>query len=136
VILAFATAAPDTCCRLAITPERKGQIVEELVFLVKGSSSDAYEVTFIKDGSSLTALCTCPAGQFGNFCKHRIAILDGKSDSISSGNADQAPTVTEWLVGTDVEAALSELRAAEKTTECAKEELAALKKKLARAMNS
>ncbi len=110
--------------------------MEELVFFVKGSSSNVYEVTFIKDGSSLTALCTCPAGQFGNSCKHRIAILDGKSDSISSANADQAPTVTEWLVGTDVEAALSELRAAEKTTECAKEDLAALKKKLARAMNS
>lgn len=110
--------------------------MEELIFSVKGSSPEPYEVTFIKDGSSLTALCTCPAGQFGSYCKHRIAILDGKSDSISSGNADQAPTVTEWLVGTDVEAALSELRAAEKTTECAKEELAALKKKLARAMNS
>ncbi len=110
--------------------------MEELIFSVKGSSPEPYEVTFIKDGSSLTALCTCPAGQFGSYCKHRIAILDGKSDSISSGNADQAPTVTEWLVGTDVEAALSELRAAEKTTECAKEDLAALKKKLARAMNS
>jgi len=110
--------------------------VEELIFSVKGSSPEPYEVTFIKDGSSLTALCTCPAGQFGSYCKHRIAILDGKSDSISSGNADQVSTVTEWLVGTDVEAALSELRAAEKTTECAKEDLAALKKKLARAMNS
>ncbi len=110
--------------------------MEELIFSVKGSSPEPYEVTFIKDGSSLTALCTCPAGQFGSYCKHRIAILDGKSDLISSDNADQAPTVTEWLVGTDVEAALSELRAAEKTTECAKEDLAALKKKLARAMNS
>ncbi len=110
--------------------------MEELIFSVKGSSPEPYEVTFIKDGSSLTALCTCPAGQFGSYCKHRIAILDGKSDSISSGNADQAPTETEWLVGTDVEAALTELRAAEKTTECAKADLAALKKKLARAMNS
>ncbi len=110
--------------------------MEELIFSVKGSSPEPYEVTFIKDGSSLTALCTCPAGQFVSYCKHRIAILDGKSDSISSGNADQAPTVAEWLVGTDVEAALFELRAAEKTTECAKADLAALKKKLARAMNS
>jgi len=110
--------------------------VEELIFSVKGSTPEPYEVTFIKDGSSLTALCTCPAGQFGSYCKHRIAILDGKSDSISSGNADQALTVTEWLVGTDVEAALSELRAAENSTECAKEDLAALKKNLARAMNS
>jgi len=110
--------------------------VEELVFLVQGSSSNEYEVTFIKDGASLTALCSCPAGQFGNFCKHRVAILDGKSDSISSGNADQVPTVAEWLAGTDVEAALVALREAEKTAGFAKEELAALKKKLARAMNS
>ena len=110
--------------------------MEELVFLVKGSSSDAYEVTFIKDGASLTALCTCPAGQFGNFCKHRIAILDGKHGAISSENADLASKVTEWLVGTDVETALSELRDAEKNKECAKDDLAALKRKLARAMNS
>jgi len=110
--------------------------VEELVFLVKGSSSDAYEITFIKDGASLTALCTCPAGQYGNFCKHRIAILDGKADAISSSNADQVPTVTEWLVGTDVEEALCELREAEEITAYPKDEMAVLKKRLARAMNS
>lgn len=110
--------------------------MEQLVFLVKGSSSDAYEVTFIKDDTSLTALCTCPAGQFGNFCKHRVTILDGNAGSISSDNADRVPTVMEWLVGTDVEAALSALREAEKTAGVAKADLAALKKKLARAMNS
>jgi len=110
--------------------------VEELVFLVKGSSPAGYEVTFIKDGDSLTALCTCPAGQYGNFCKHRIAILDGKFDSISSENVDQAPTVAKWLEGTDVESALSELRAMEKTAGHTKDDLVALKRKLARAMNS
>ena len=110
--------------------------MEQLIFNVKGSSSDAYEVTFIKDGSSLTALCTCPAGQFGNSCKHRVAILDGKSASVSSDNANQVATVTQWLVGSDVEAALAELRAGEKNSECSKDDIAALKKKLARAMNS
>ena len=110
--------------------------MKELVFVVKGSSSGTYEITFIKDGDSLTALCTCPAGQFGNFCKHRIAILDGKSESISGDNADQVPTVTGWLVGTDVEAALAKLREAEKITAFPKDELAILKRKLARAMNS
>ncbi len=110
--------------------------MEQLVFHVKGSSADAYEITFIKDGASLTALCTCPAGQFGNSCKHRVAILDGKSESISSDNAASVPVVTEWLVGTDVETALGELRAAEKNKDRSKEDVAALKKKLARAMNS
>jgi len=110
--------------------------LEELVFLVKGSSSDAYEITFIKDGASLTALCTCPAGQYGNYCKHRVAILDGKSDSITGANADRVPTVTGWLVGTDVEAALLELREAEKAGGSDKSQIATLKRKLARAMNS
>lgn len=110
--------------------------MEQLIFHVKGSSSDAYEVTFIKDGASLTALCTCPAGQFGGSCKHRVAILDGKSASISGDNANQVATVTAWLVGTDVEAALAELREGEKNSECSKDDIAALKKKLARAMNS
>jgi len=110
--------------------------VEQLVFMVKGSSPEAYEITIIKDGTSLTALCTCPAGQFGNFCKHRVALLDGKTDSISSDNADKVPTVTSWLVGTDVEAALAELRGAEKNTKISKSDLAALKRKFARAMNS
>jgi len=110
--------------------------VQELIFSVKGSSSDNYEVTFIKDGTSLTALCTCPAGQFGNFCKHRVAILDGKAGSITSDNADQVPTVGEWLAGTDVEEALIALRRAEKDPDLDKKEISALKKKLARAMNS
>jgi len=110
--------------------------VEELVFLVKGSSSDAYEITFIKDGASLTAICTCPAGTFGNLCKHRVAILEGDVKAISSDNADKAPQVTEWLAGTDVEAALAELRNAEKSKEHSKDEIMALKRKLAKVMNS
>lgn len=110
--------------------------MEELIFLVKGSSKEPYEVTFIKDGDSLTALCTCPAGTYGNFCKHRISILDGNTQSISSDNAEQAPKIVDWLAGTDVEAALSEMRDAEKNSDPDKSVLNAAKKKLARAMNS
>lgn len=110
--------------------------MQELTFLVKGSSADAYEVTFIKDGSSLTAICTCPAGTYGNYCKHRISILDGNTQSISSANSSEVPTVVRWLSGTDVETALSEMRAAEKTGDPDKNVLNAAKRKLARAMNS
>ena len=110
--------------------------MEELVFLVKGSAADPYEVTFIKDGTSLTAICTCPAGTYGNFCKHRISILDGNTKAISSDNASQAATVVGWLSGTDVEAALSEMREAEKIADPDKKALNDAKRKLARAMNS
>lgn len=110
--------------------------MEEIRFLVKGSAADPYEVTFIKDGGSLTAICSCPAGEYGNFCKHRISILDGNSKAIVSDNVSQAPLVQEWLSGTDVEVALSELRDTEKAAESDKTAITAAKRKLARAMNS
>jgi len=108
----------------------------ELTFLVKGSSAEPYELTFIKDGDSLTALCTCPAGQYGNFCKHRISILDGNGQAIVSENADQVSTVVDWLQDTDVAAALVEFRGIDNKADDSKNALAMAKRKLARAMNS
>ena len=110
--------------------------LDELTFQVKGSSAEPYELTFIKDGDSLTALCSCPAGQYGNFCKHRIAILDGNSKAIVSDNQDQVATVTSWLQGTDVAAALTEFRVIEASKDASKSALMAAKRKLAKAMNS
>ena len=110
--------------------------MEEANFLVKGSGPKPYEVTFIKDGTSLTAICTCPAGTFGNLCKHRVAILDGDIKAISSENIDQVAKVTQWLVGSAVETVLAELRNAEKSGQHAKDEIMALKKKLAKVMNT
>jgi len=108
--------------------------VEELTIRVKGSSADPYETSFIKDGDSLTALCTCPAGSFGNFCKHRIAILDGKVAAVLEDDVRKVPTVVEWLAGTDVAAALISLREAEASKD--KDAIANAKRKLARAMNT
>lgn len=110
--------------------------MEELVFHVMGSAKEPYELIFIKDGDSLTAICSCPAGAHGNFCKHRIGILDGKPRGIVSDNAHKASMVVEWLAGTDVEAALTELREIEKDAEAPKSKIAAAKKNLARAMNT
>ena len=108
----------------------------ELIFRVKGSSAEPYELTFIKDGDSLTALCSCPAGEYGNVCKHRISILDGDSGAIVSDNVDGVQIITDWLRGTDVEAALAEFRDIEGSKDGPKSALVAARKKLARAMNS
>lgn len=110
--------------------------MDELTFRVKGSAKAPYEIIFIKDGDSLTAICNCPAGVHGNFCKHRIGILDGEAAGITSDNVEQVPTVVGWLAGTDVEEALLELRRLENEPDATKSGLAAARKKLARAMNS
>ena len=110
--------------------------MDQLIIMVNGSSKDPYELTFIKDGASLTAICTCPAGTFGNLCKHRVAILDGDTKAVVVDEADKFPKGVEWLAGTDVESALAKLRDVDATSSTAKDVLAAAKRDLARAMNS
>ena len=110
--------------------------MEELTILVKGSSSDPYELTFIKDGASLTALCNCPAGTFGNLCKHRVAILDGDGAAAVADDADKISRVVAWLAGTDVEAALAQLRDVEASDTATKSDLLAAPNPLSKAMNT
>ena len=108
--------------------------MNELSFLVKGSASDPYEATFLKEGNNLTALCTCMAGQNGQYCKHRFRILDGVTADIVSDNLSDVATVQSWLIGSDVEEAIMELAQAEKLVDTDKKAISAAKKKVARAM--
>lgn len=105
-----------------------------VTFQVQGSASEPYEVVFSREGSNLTATCTCPAGLVGQYCKHRFNILDGAVNGIVSNNESEVATVVGWLPGTDVEAAMKAVEAAEKEVERAKKAASAAKKALARVM--
>ncbi len=108
----------------------------QLEFLVKGSAKDPYEVIFIKDVENLTAICTCPAGTYGNVCKHRISIIDGDAKSVVSENAADVETIVAWVVGTDVEAALKEMRNAEAAGTGSTNALKVAKANLAKTLNN
>jgi uncharacterized Zn finger protein len=103
--------------------------MEEIRFLVQGSAEEPYNVTFRKSANNLSAYCTCPAGETGQICKHRINILCGITDGIVSENEAKVKVVNLWLKGTDVEVALTAVIDAEKKaresqagTYCCKEE--------------
>lgn len=108
--------------------------MESLSFLVQGSATEPYQVSFRKDGHNLSASCTCPAGAIGQYCKHRFNILDGVLDGIVSNNENEVVKVAEWLKGTDVESALNAVTEAEQEAERAKQRLSKAKKHLAAAM--
>ena len=108
--------------------------MKEIEFLVQGSAPEPYRVTFIKDKNNLNAFCTCPAGENGQHCKHRFAILAGDAKAIISKNKDQVATIRGWLPGTDLESALIELAEVEHEYDVAKERLKTAKKKIAQAM--
>ncbi len=107
----------------------------EVVFSVQGSAPEPYQVRFIKRSSTkLNAYCTCPAGQKGMHCKHRIRILAGYDNDIVSGNIGDVPRVAKWVVGTDLEAALDYVVTVEDQFKGLKKQLAAAKKAMAREM--
>ena len=108
--------------------------MEEINFLIQGSAPEPYEVTFLWDGSKLNALCTCPAGQNGQYCKHRIGILENTPSDIVSDNSESITQVLSWLEGTALESALSEYRQADEAFSDGKKPSSAAKKRLARAM--
>jgi len=109
----------------------------EIRFQVQGSAAEPYVVTFINRGNgNLSAHCTCPAGENGQYCKHRIAILNGDTAAIVSGNEHEVSMLASWFVGSDIESALKELATAERELERAKKEVSRLKKRLAEAMRT
>ena len=101
-----------------------------ITFDVQGSAAEPYQTTFFKDGDKISATCTCPAGQFGNLCKHRTGLLAGDSSAVVSDNSDQVSTVTTWIVGTETEANIAKLREAEKIAAKAKRDVTKAKKAL------
>jgi hypothetical protein len=105
--------------------------MEKLQFSIQGSAKEPYRVTFQKNGLNLSAYCTCPAGDNGQYCKHRLNILGGITEGIVSGNETDVEIVASWLSGTDVETAMNAVMDAEEKYEAAKRELSAAKKRLA-----
>ena len=106
----------------------------EISFRVAGSAAEPYEVTFLRTNGKVAAFCTCPAGENGQYCKHRLAIMEGCAAAIVGQNQGDIETVRAWLVGTELETALSEFRQAESVYEAAKTALGTAKKDLAKKM--
>jgi uncharacterized Zn finger protein len=110
--------------------------MKTLTFLVQGSAPEPYEVVFTITGEGITATCSCPAGKNGQYCKHRVSILQGSTASIVSGNAEAIQTVLAALPGTAIEAALADFQNAACEFERAKSADASAKKALAAALKS
>jgi len=113
----------------------KPPVGDTFEFLVQGSAPEPYVVSFRRrEAKNISAYCTCPAGESGMSCKHRIRILRGLLEGIVSKNTTDVSTVAGWLAGSDVEAALRTIDELEKETDRIKKALSAAKKALAQCL--
>jgi hypothetical protein len=108
--------------------------MDRIVFLVKGSSPQPYQVTFTKKGPNVSASCTCPAGENGQYCKHRFGILAGSDANLIDPNPEDVARIGSWLPGSDIETAWVEVKHLENEAEQIKVQLSKAKKALAKAM--
>lgn len=108
--------------------------MNEITSSVKGSSAEPYTVRFVKQSSGLSAYCSCPAGAAGQYCKHRMRILNGDEEGIVSDNRTEVVLVKSWLVGTTLEVAIQEVARSEQELDKLKTNLSIAKKKLSRLM--
>ena len=110
--------------------------MDRISFLVQGSASSPYLVSFSRLSNDISCQCTCPAGMKGKACKHRLRILRGSRENVLSDNLHEVSIVSSWLSGSRIESALLELERLELEYSKVKSELSAIKKKLGQAMES
>jgi hypothetical protein len=104
--------------------------MEKIEFKVQGREDEPYTVTINKVGSNLSAECTCAAGTYGSFCKHRVNIIKGNKDGIVSTNLSELPIVKKWFTGTIIEKNILEIEKTEAEIETLNKKVKGLKKQL------
>jgi len=72
----------------------------------KSSSGKApYMVQFIFESGTMKVKCNCPAGRFGNFCKHKFGLLRGNDywlhDEYDEDGYDNLQKIHAWVQKSD-----------------------------------
>lgn len=109
--------------------------MQEVMFEVAGSDGTLHEVRFMRDDEgNVTAHCTCLAGEYGNYCKHRIDIIEDRLQSIVGDNKNRAGDIQSWVAQSPLGDALFSVRKLEAEADRIKKELSQAKKVMARLM--
>lgn len=108
--------------------------MEQVRFEIQGSAPLPYVILFTHAEKEIIATCSCPAGENGLHCKHRLGILTG-SPEICHGLSDAELTaVRSWLPGSRLAPILLEMAKADSLVAAAQKAAKSARKKVAAAM--
>jgi uncharacterized Zn finger protein len=108
----------------------------ETTILVKSSSRDEpYAVTVSLTENGLSIFCDCPAGEWGKYCKHKMAVVLSDAKILyDDEQVENFNKVLKWISESDYPDLVVELRESEKILEAAKKKIKNMKEKIARLM--
>lgn len=111
--------------------------MEKTVLVKSSSRDDPYAVSVLLKETDLSIFCDCPAGEWGKYCKHKMAIVlrDEKVLYDDEQTANFAE-IGKWIAKSDYPKLVSELRESETELEAAKKRVKGMKDQIARAMKA
>jgi len=103
-------------------------------FVVRSKSSgNEYNVQVYSTEDGPVITCDCPAGENGQYCKHRFALISGDESEVVEADAPVSEIV-KLVAGSRIEAAINAMHKQEAVVKKAQADLKAIKKTVANAM--
>ncbi|MEO5332241.1 MAG: SulP family inorganic anion transporter [Magnetococcus sp. YQC-5] len=94
--------------------------VREVALLVQNDDyTETYRMLFRREGSNLTATCSCDHGEEDTICRHLFLVLTGDVGGLTllEGTRKDVDCIVEMVMGTDVDVALQQMIAVDKTVQ-------------------
>lgn len=111
----------------------------KITLFAKASSRDEpYAVKFTLSDGTLSVWCNCPAGDRGQLCKHKRALVNNEPAMLYDENAqlNDLRQVNKWVQSTELPQIIQEIKTIEKDIEKAKRFLKSMKGKAERLMRN
>lgn len=110
--------------------------MEIVLLLASSSRPEPYEVSVSLESTTLAVRCTCPAGERGQYCKHKAAIVFGTFDALyGSDQLEKFQQVRALIVKSSLPMLFAEIADAEKKVTIAAALAKKTKQKVARLMD-
>lgn len=106
--------------------------METFTFRIQGSQEEPYEVAISLSEEALKITCTCKAGSVGQFCKHKMSVLNGDTSALAERGKDDIQGIPKLVYNTEAINVIKKIEDAEKDIEALKKSQTLLKKYLAR----
>lgn len=105
-----------------------------MIFVVRSKSSgNEYTVQVFPTSDGPVITCDCPAGENGQYCKHRFSLISGDESEVVKSDAP-VTEIAALVRGSRLEEAIAAMHRQETVVKKAQADLRAIKKTVAKAM--